>query len=211
VANRQRISGTNYELLRYPLDSYRPALLAAACCDRIGRSDISSPVGGPPMKNNSAKLLGAATIAAGLVLGPQISRADESGISFWLPGLYGSLSATPTTPGWSIAAIYYHTTVSASGAAAAAREIQVGRFPATVNTSLNLNLNAHADLILIAPTYTVAEPVLGGQLSLTVAGIYGRSAASLAGTLTTAVGPIVSTRTGFLEDALTSYGDLPSS
>jgi hypothetical protein len=178
------------------------------CCEDTGRSDISSPVGGRPLKSNSAKLLGAATIAAGLVLCPQISRADESGISFWLPGLYGSLSATPATPGWSIGAIYYHTTVSASGAAAAAREIQVGRFPATVNTSLNLNLNAHADLMLIAPTYTVAEPVLGGQLSLTVAGIYGRSAASLAGTLTTAVGPIVSTRAGFLEDALTSYGDL---
>lgn len=152
--------------------------------------------------------MAAATIAAGLVLGPQISRADESGISFWLPGLYGSLSATPTTPGWSIAAIYYHTTVSASGAAAAAREIQVGRFPATVNTSLNLNLNAHGDLMVIAPTYTVAEPVLGGQLSFTLAGIYGRSAASIAGTLTTAVGPIVTTRNGFLEDALTSYGDL---
>jgi len=41
-----------------------------------------------------------------------------------------------------------------------------------------------------------------------MAGIYGRSAASIAGTLTTAAGPIVTTRTGFLEDALTSYGDL---
>src|ERR1700716_520992 len=140
--------------------------------------------------------IGFVAATAALACSPEISHADESGISFWLPGLYGSLSATPATPGWSIAPIYYHTTVSASGAAAAAREIQVGRFPATVNTSLNLNLNAHADLMLIAPTYTVAEPVLGGQLSLTVAGIYGRSAASLAGTLTTAVGPIVSTRAG---------------
>lgn len=160
------------------------------------------------MKSNSARLLGAATIAAGLVLSPEISRADESGISFWLPGLYGSLSATPTTPGWSVATIYYHTTVSAFGAAAAAREIQVGRFPANVNTSLNLSLSGQGDLMIIAPTYTVAEAVLGGQLSFTLAGIYGRNAASLAGTLTAAVGPITTTRNGFLEDALVSYGDL---
>lgn len=36
----------------------------------------------------------------------------------------------------------------------------------------------------------------------------GRNAASLAGTLTAAVGPITTTRNGFLEDALVSYGDL---
>ena len=68
----------------------------------------------------------AATLLA--ALSSQVARADESGISFWLPGLYGSLAATPGTPGWSVAAIYYHTSVNASGAAAASREFQVGRF-----------------------------------------------------------------------------------
>ena len=43
-----------------------------------------------------------------------------------------------------MAAVYYHTRLSASGGTAAAREIQVGRFPATVNTSPNLNLTAQA-------------------------------------------------------------------
>jgi len=99
---------------------------------------------------------------------PAISRADESGISFWLPGLYGSLSATPTTPGWSVATIYYHTSVNASGAAAASRQFQVGRFSPTVNVDLNLALGGQADLQFIAPTYTFAEPVLGGQLSATL-------------------------------------------
>ena len=143
-----------------------------------------------------------------LALSPGIARADEDGISFWLPGLYGSLSATPTTPGWSTAAIYYHTSVNASGATAAAREFRVGRFSPTVNLDLNLALSGQADLMLIAPTYTFAEPVLGGQLSATVAGIFGRNSASLAGTLTTAVGPLITTRQGFLQDALTSYGDI---
>jgi hypothetical protein len=35
---------------------------------------------------------------AALAFSPEVYRADESGISFWLPGLYGSLSAVPTTP-----------------------------------------------------------------------------------------------------------------
>src|SRR6267154_5717072 len=98
------------------------------------------------------------------------SVADESGISFWLLGLYGSLSATPTTPGWSVATIYYHASVNASGAAAASREFQVGRFSPTVNINLNLSLSGQADLQFIAPTYTFAEPVLGGQFSATLAG-----------------------------------------
>jgi hypothetical protein len=152
--------------------------------------------------------IGFVAATAALACSPEISRADESGISFWLPGLYGSLAATPTTPGWSVAAIYYQTTVNASGAAAAAREFQVRRFSPTVNIDLNLALSGRADLMLIAPTYTFATPVLGGQLSATLAGIFGRNSASLAGTLTAAVGPIATTRQGFLEDALISYGDL---
>ncbi len=141
-------------------------------------------------------------------LSPQVTCADESGISFWLPGLYGSLAATPATPGWSLAAIYYHANVGASGAAAASREVQIGRFSPTVNVDLNVALRGQADLMFIAPTYTFATPVLGGQLSATLASVYGRNSASLAGTLTAAVGPIVTTRNGFLEDALVSYGDL---
>src|SRR5450432_3940237 len=152
--------------------------------------------------------IGGAVTAAALLLCPEISRADESGISFWLPGLYGSLAATPTTPGWSIGAIYYHTSVNATGAAAAAREFQVGRFSPTVNINLNLSLSGQGDLGILAPTYTFATPVFGGQASVTLAGVYGRSSASIAGTLTAAAGPIVTTRNGFLEDALTSYGDL---
>jgi hypothetical protein len=160
-----------------------------------------------PVKS-TIRRIGGVAVAAALLLWPEVSRADESGVSFWLPGLEGSLAATPTTPGWSVAAIYYHTTVNASGAAAAAREAQVGRFSPTVNVNLNLSLAAQGDLAFIAPTYTFATPLFGGQASITLAGVYGRSAASIAGTLTAAVGPIVTTRTGFLQDALTSYGDL---
>src|SRR3981189_232077 len=113
----------------------------------------------------------------------EAAYADEGGVSYWLPGRFSSLAATPQVPGWSMAEVYYHTTVSAFGAVAAAREIQIGRFSPNVNVSLNANLNAQADLLLLNPTYTFATPVLGGQFSLGVTGLFGRSAATLAGTL----------------------------
>jgi hypothetical protein len=109
---------------------------------------------------SSVRRIGCAVTTAALLLCPEISRADESGISFWLPGQFGSLAATPVTPGWSLGSVYYHTSVGASGNAAAAREIQVGRIPANVNVNLNLNLNAQGDLMVLAPTYTFATPVL---------------------------------------------------
>jgi hypothetical protein len=135
-------------------------------------------------------------------------HADEGGVSYWLPGRFSSLAATPQVPGWSMAAVYYHTTVEASGAVAAARQIQIGRIPANVNVSLDANLNAQGDLILLNPTYTFATPVLGGQLAIGVTGLFGRSSASIDGTLTAAVGPLAITRTGFIGDSITSVGDL---
>ena len=95
--------------------------------------------------------------------------------------------------------------VNGGGAVAASREVQIGRFSPTINVSLNLALSGQADLQFIAPTYTFAEPVLGGQLSATMAGVWGRNSASIAGTLT---GPLGNTFQGSLQDALVSYGDL---
>jgi hypothetical protein len=151
-------------------------------------------------------VLGAAMLLSGSLT--EAAYADESGVSFWLPGQFGSLSAAPGVPGWSGAEVYYHTTLAASGAVAAAREIQIGRFSPAVNVSLNANLNAQADLLLLNPTYTFATPVLGGQLAIGVTGIFGRTSADLNGTLTVAVGPLVATRTGSIGDQLTSVGDL---
>ena len=122
--------------------------------------------------------------SAVLALSPEISRADEGGVSFWLPGFFGSLAAAPVTPGWSLGSIYYHTSVSAGGNVAAAKEIQIGRFTPSVNVNLNLNLRAQADLLLLAPTYTFATPVLGGQFAVSMMGIYGRNNVDLNGALT---------------------------
>ena len=39
--------------------------------------------------------------ALGLLSMPGTAIADESGVSFWVPGFFGSLAATPQVPGWS--------------------------------------------------------------------------------------------------------------
>jgi hypothetical protein len=152
--------------------------------------------------------LGVGIFAASLGLPFQIAHADESVISFWVPGLFGSLAAVPQTPGWSLGTVYYHTSVAASGSAAAAREIQIGRFSPTVNVNLNVNLHAPPDLLFLAPTYTFATPVLGGQLAMGVTGIFGRNSTTLDGTLTTGFGPLAATRMGSISDSLTAFGDL---
>jgi hypothetical protein len=39
--------------------------------------------------------------------------ADESGVSYWLPGRFSSpCPQPPAVPGWSVAEVYYHTSVS---------------------------------------------------------------------------------------------------
>jgi hypothetical protein len=143
-----------------------------------------------------------------LLLCPEVSRADQSGVSFWFPGQYASGAAVQQTPGWALSVSYYHSNVGAAGSVAAAREILTDRIPSTVNVNLNLSLRGQADLVTLAPSYTFATPVLGGQLSASVSSQFGQAAGSIAGTLTALAGPIVITRTGMLEDSLTSYGDL---
>ena len=51
--------------------------------------------------------IGVALAMSGFLSGA--AYADEGGISYWLPGRFSSLAATPQVPGWSMAAVYYHT------------------------------------------------------------------------------------------------------
>src|SRR5262245_11582771 len=135
--------------------------------------------------------LGAAAIATLLALPNDAARADEGGVSFWIPGFFGSLAAVPQqAPGWSVTTVYYHTSVSAGGDVARAREITIGRIPANLNVNLDARVNANVNLGLVAGTYTFATPVLGGQASASLLGTYGSNSTSLAGLLTgTITGP----------------------
>src|SRR5690242_9995549 len=87
------------------------------------------------------------SLATLFALCPRIVHADEGGVSFWLPGLYGSLAAVPQqAPGWSISNIYYHDSVSAGGDVTRAREITIGNIPANVTATANANLHANLNL-----------------------------------------------------------------
>jgi hypothetical protein len=77
---------------------------------------------------------------AGCALVPTSSLADEGGVSFWLPGTFGSLAAVPQQqPGWSLATVYYHTSVSAGGDLSLSREFTIRRIPANLTANLSAN------------------------------------------------------------------------
>src|SRR6187399_1782526 len=102
-----------------------------------------------PISANQLRLGVAAIVLASAILSSSNKvLADEGGVSFWVPGFFGSLAATPQQPGWSLATIYYHTSVSAGADVARSREFTLGRVPAnlTVNANLNLNVNATGNL-----------------------------------------------------------------
>src|SRR5262245_60569588 len=93
---------------------------------RIANSEINvARSGGRSHATSSALLVGA--VALGCLAGA--AHADEGGVSFWLPGFFGSLAAAPQQPGWSLTSIYYHTSVSAGADVARAREFETGRIP----------------------------------------------------------------------------------
>src|SRR5882724_5098232 len=163
---------------------------------------------------SNIRRIGCAATAAALLLCPEISRADEGGVSFWVPGFFGSLAATPQQPGWSLATIYYHTSVSAGADVARTREFTLGRVLAnlTVNANLNLNVNGTGDLGFVIPTYVFATPVLGGQASVSLLAAYGVVGTSLAGTLSGVVTTPFSTtpfaRSDTISDTTWGFGDL---
>jgi len=143
--------------------------------------------------DTAAKFLITAILAVPL-FGPQRAAADEGGVSFWLPGNFGSLAAVPGTPGWSWATVYYHTSVS-SGAGQ--------QFPR--GGRVDVGISGQGDLAFFGPTYVFATPVLGGQASFSLLGVAGRNEASAALSLT---GPLGNTIALNRTQDLTSYGDI---
>jgi len=71
-----------------------------------------------------------------LVLAAQLASADQVGESFWTPGSFGSLAATPSQPGFSLTSAYYHTSTTAGSEVARARLIRIGRLTGAVGESV---------------------------------------------------------------------------
>jgi hypothetical protein len=153
-----------------------------------------------------------AALAAASVLFSQATRADEGGVSFWIPGFFGSLAAAPMQPGWSLTSFYYHTSVSAGADVARAREITTGRIPVNLSANVSASLDARADLGVVMPLYTFATPVFGGQLTVGAIGLYGRESTSLTGTVTgalaTPLGTLPFSRFDSISDSVSGFGDI---
>ena len=119
----------------------------------------------PTMRRASfvARSLSAGVIAAALALAAWPASADEGGVSFWLPGQFGSLAAAPGTPGWSLPVVYYHLDANAG----ATKAFQIGGHT-------DLGIDAKADLGILVPTYTFPKPMFGsGQLALAMTVVTG--------------------------------------
>ncbi len=173
-------------------------------------------------RRRSCKLIaGLLAIAATCI--PQPSAADESGVSFWIPGFFGSLAAVPLQPGFSLTSIYYHTSVSAGSEVSRARQIRIGRIPASVAASVSAELDADADIGFAFPTYTFASPILGGQATIGLLVPYGRNSTSIDARLNAAalvgpldfgpsgpLGPFAFSRSRFdsISESVTGFGDL---
>jgi len=152
----------------------------------------------------------ATALGAALAAFAGSASADQGGVSFWLPGQFGSLAAVPGTPGFNFATVYYHTSVGAGGDVAAAKQVEIGRLSRNVDVKVNLDLDlkARADLLLLVPGYIFETPVFGGQLGVNMAIIPARNRATLDGQLTASVGPLTATREGQISDAVSGFADL---
>ena len=120
--------------------------------------------------------------------------ADEGGVSFWLPGTYGSLAAVPVVPGWSFSTFNYYDSVTASKGADFVR-----------GGGIVAGVNSRIDFLFVNSAYVFATPVLGGQASLGMGALIGPSTTSAFGTLT---GPGGNSISGSRSDSVFGVGDL---
>ena len=154
------------------------------------------------------RLASACTFGVLMLLAPQVAKADEGGVSFWIPGFFGSLAAAPLQPGWSVATVYYHTSVDAGGKVAFARQVTRGDLKLNFSGNLRAVLDADADIAFLSPSYTFASLVLGGQLTVATLAAYGRSEGAVDATLIGS-GPLGLTVSGGASNSVTGLADLP--
>jgi hypothetical protein len=151
-------------------------------------------------------------LATMLALVSQPASADEGGESFWTPGSFGSLAATPSQPGFSLTSAYYHTSTTAGSEVARARLIRIGRLQASVAESVSAISISPEDLAMVTPSYTFATPVFGGQAAVALQATYGRKRTTDDVVFNTPllVGPSAITQSRFdtISDTVTGFGDL---
>ena len=154
-------------------------------------------------RNARAASVGLVVLLGGVLTAPTAAVADEGGVSFWLPGLFGSLAAAPLQPGLSVTAMEYYDSVRAGGDVVLAREITIRGFTTNLNANINANLNARIDLGFLIPSYMFEQPFLGGQASVSMMTVVGRVDTTLHGTIAGTLGPFGFSHFGSRTDEVT--------
>ncbi len=132
-------------------------------------------------------------ILAGMLISQDI-QADEGGSSFWLPGQFGSFSASQTKPGWSLSLAYYHASFSTG----VGKNFEIGG-------RIETGVNARTNLLFVTPAYTFSNPVLGAQAAIGITGTFGHMNSSADATLVGPGGAILSRND---RDSIIGVGDI---
>jgi hypothetical protein len=122
------------------------------------------------------------------------SVADEAGVSFWLPGQYGSYAAVPLKPGLSFESTYYHAKADASGGVSFAR-----------GGGIQAGIKSPSDYFMFTPTYSFETQIFGAQAAIGTTLLFGRNSTTVSATLT---GPGGATLSGSRSDEIVGFGDL---
>jgi hypothetical protein len=122
------------------------------------------------------------------------ATADEGGVSFWLPGQYGSYAAAPGKPGWSFESTFYYASAAATAGASFSR-----------GGGVQAGIKSPIGFVMFTPTYSFSTPVLGAQAALGMTVLFGKNSCSASATLT---GPGGNTLSGSRSDDVTGFGDL---
>jgi hypothetical protein len=156
--------------------------------------------------------IGCALILGALVDAPTAARADEGGVSFWIPGFYSSLAAAPLEPGWALTGMEYFDQVKAGGDVALARNVTIRAVDTTFNArlqaSINASLNATINLGVLIPTYTFEQRFFGAQATVGMLYTLGYVDTTLQGQISGSLGPFGFSKSGSITDQLTAAADL---
>jgi hypothetical protein len=159
-------------------------------------------------RNAWTVFVGLAVLIGEALTAPTGAFADEGGVSFWLPGLYGSLAAAPVQPGLSVTAMEYYDSVRAGGDVGLAREVTIGRFSTNLQADINASLHSRIDIGLLLPSYTFEQRFLGAQATVAMMTLVGNVDTTLQGTIAGSLGPFGFSKFGSRTDDVTGVGDL---
>ncbi len=147
-----------------------------------------------------------------LASAPGAVLADEGGASYWTPGSYASMAATPVAPGWSITAFYYYANTQQNANVAFAQDPTFGALPGDVVAfpgAKQYNISGQG---YFQPTYTFKDPVLGAQLGIQVTAQAAFANSTLSGMWSgaamTPAGPKPFAEYGLEDSAISGLGDL---